>query len=87
MAFQKNIWTFLGMLVIGAIIGSLLGELLGILFSGTAKKFLTEGIPLGLKPFTIDLRIAELTVGFMFKFSILSIVGIFCGGYIYQKYI
>lgn len=87
MALQKNVWTFLGMLVIGAIIGSLLGELLGVLMSGTAQRFFTKGVELGLRAFTIDFRIAELTLGFTFKFSILSLVGIFCGGYIYQKYL
>jgi len=87
MTLQKNIWTFIGMLVIGAIIGSLLGELIGVLFSGTAQKFFTKGVELGLKSFTVDLRIAELTLGFTFKFSVLSLLGIFAGGYFYQKYI
>ncbi len=87
MALQKNIWTFLGLLVVGAVIGSLVGELFGVLLSGTAQKFFTYGVPLGLKSFTVDLRIAEITFGFTFKFSILSLVGIFLGGYVYQKYI
>ena len=82
---KKSTINFIIFLAVGAVLGNLIGELFGIFFSGTFQKFLADGIDIGIKSLSIDLRIIRFSIGFLFNITFLSIAGIFAGGYIYYR--
>jgi hypothetical protein len=91
---DKKISTMLLVVVIGILIGSYLNSIVEMLPGGgsVVKTFFTFSIPVGIgdfvnnKPVLIDLNAIKFQVGFMFKFSLLSIIGIFISLYFFRWY-
>lgn len=62
-------------LLMGAIVGGLLGEIIGsFLPDGTAKTLFMKSVPVGFKPFTLELYAMSLTFGLLLKFNFVSVL-------------
>ncbi|MFH1783288.1 MAG: DUF4321 domain-containing protein [bacterium] len=73
-------------IVFGALIGSVMGEIFGVFFQqGGMRTILSEGVFLGFDPMSINLQVIILTLGFSFKFNLLSAIGVILGVYAYRK--
>ncbi|MGB3366757.1 MAG: DUF4321 domain-containing protein [Acidaminobacteraceae bacterium] len=62
-------------LIIVILIGLVLGGVIGELFKDYIK-VLSYGETIGFSPVTIDLAIVELTIGFVMRINLSSIIGI-----------
>lgn len=84
---KKSGWTLLGFIFIGGLLGGMLGEILTV-FSPSEPiqtifaKALSPGID---PPLTINLILFKITIGFLFKINLLTILGIFLGIYLYKN--
>ena len=80
---EKNIWILLIFILYGLVVGGLLGEL--------ASKvnwlwWLSYSQSFGLgHPIELDLSVAKITFGLLFKISISSIIGMVLAIFIYKK--
>lgn len=84
---KKSGWTLLGFILIGGLLGGMLGEILSVfspsqqiqaIFAGS----LTPGID---PPLTVNLVLIKVTLGFLFKVNLLTILGILLGVYLYKN--
>ncbi|MCY4612366.1 MAG: DUF4321 domain-containing protein [Nitrospira sp.] len=84
---KKSGWTLLGFIFIGGLLGGLLGEVLTV-FSPSEPiqtifaKVLSPGID---PPLTVNLILIKVTLGFLFKINLLTILGILLGIYLYKN--
>jgi hypothetical protein len=91
---EKRISTLILISVIGILIGSYLNSIVEILPGGdnVVKTFFTYNIPFGIgdfvnnKPVLIDLHAIKFQIGFMIRFSLMSVIGIFVSLYIFRWY-
>lgn len=72
---------------VGGLVGTLLAGILGRLFGGGfIRTLLTDGVSFGLKPpVTINLRVLTRSFGFVFRITLLGVVGLVLGVYLYRK--
>lgn len=87
---SKNVWILLLVMLAGIVAGGFIGELLNNLAESVTQlsflKYLSYGISFGIpEPFSLDLGVLSLTFGFMIKFTVLGIAGMFVSGLIYRK--
>lgn len=68
---NKSFFVLLIVLLIGLVLGGVIGEL----FKDYIK-VLSYGETIGFSPVKIDLAIVELTIGFVMKINLSSIIGI-----------
>ena len=84
---KKSGWTLLGFIFIGGLLGGMLGEILTV-FSPSEpiqtifSKALSPGID---PPLTVNLVLIKITLGFLFKINLLTILGILLGVYLYKN--
>lgn len=91
---EKRVSTLFLVVIIGILIGSYLNSIVEMLPGGenVVKTFFTFSIPVGIgdfvnnKPVLVDLNAIKFQIGFMFKFSLLSIIGIFISLYFFRWY-
>jgi hypothetical protein len=91
---EKRLSTMLLVVLIGLLIGSYLNSVIMMLPLGESvvKTFFTYSIQFGIgdfvhnKPVLIDLHAIKFQIGFMFRFSLLSIIGIFVSLYFFRWY-
>jgi hypothetical protein len=91
---EKRVSTLFLVVIIGILIGSYLNSIVEMLPGGenVVKTFFTFSIPVGIgdfvnnKPVLVDLNAIKFQIGFMFKFSLLSIIGIFVSLYFFRWY-
>ena len=82
----KNVFWFVGVIVIGALLGSFLGKFIGLVLpNGSVKDLFATDLTAGLSPAMLDLRVIELTFGCIFKFNITSVLGILIAAYLFTK--
>lgn len=80
---EKNIWILIIFILSGLVVGGLLGEL--------ASKidwlwWLSYSQSFGLEsPIVLDLSVAKITFGLMFKISVSSIIGMILAIFVYRK--
>lgn len=84
---KKSGWTLLGFIFIGGLLGGLLGEILTVfspseLIQTIFAKALSPGID---PPLTVNLILIKVTLGFLFKINLLTILGILLGIYLYKN--
>ncbi len=84
---KKSGWTLIGFIVIGGLLGGVLGELLTVFSSSELiQTIFARSLSLGLAPpLTVDLVLIKVTLGFLFKINLLTILGIFLGIYLYKN--
>jgi hypothetical protein len=91
---EKRISTIVLVVFVGIIIGAYLNSIVSMLPGGenVVKTFFTYSIPFGIgdfahnKPALIDLHAVKFQFGFMIRFSLLSIIGIFVSLYLFRWY-
>jgi xanthosine utilization system XapX-like protein len=91
---EKRVSTLVLVVIVGILIGSYLNSFVEMLPGGenVVKTFFTYSIPVGIgdfvnnKPVLVDLNAIKFQIGFMFKFSLLSIIGIFVSLYFFRWY-
>lgn len=91
---EKRFSTLVLVAVVGILIGSYLNSFVSMLPVGESvvKTFFTYSIPFGVgdfvhnKPILIDLHAIKFQFGFMFRFSLLSIIGVFVSLYLFRWY-
>lgn len=83
----KSVGSLILFMVVGGLVGTVFGEILGrLLGGGVLRTVLSEGVPFGLNPpVTVDLRVLTLTLGFTFKITLLGVLGLVLGVYLYRK--
>jgi hypothetical protein len=74
-------------LLIGGLLGGILGEILRVIFpQGTIQTLFATNFTPGINPpWTIDLTLVKLTLGLSFKISLLSVLGMLLGVYLYKN--
>jgi len=80
---SRNAGILLIMLVIGAIVGGWAGTALSKFYPQYAIFQLTETV--GLPPATLDLYVVNLTLGFLLRINLFSILGMAAGYLVYRK--
>ncbi|NLD91810.1 MAG: DUF4321 domain-containing protein [Fibrobacter sp.] len=91
---EKRASTLILVVIVGILIGSYLNSFVEMLPGGenVVKTFFTYSIPVGIgdfvnnKPVLVDLNAIKFQIGFMFKFSLLSIIGVFISLYFFRWY-
>ncbi len=91
---EKRPSTLVLVVIVGILIGSYLNSFVEMLPGGenVVKTFFTYSIPVGIgdfvnnKPVFVDLNAIKFQIGFMFKFSLLSILGVFISLYFFRWY-
>jgi hypothetical protein len=91
---EKRVSTMVLVVIIGILIGSYLNSIVEMLPGGenVVKTFFTFSIPVGIgdfvnnKPVLVDLNAIKFQIGFMFEFSLLSIIGVFISLYFFRWY-
>ena len=84
---KKSGWTLLGFIFIGGLLGGMLGEILTV-FSPSEQiqtifaRALSPGID---PPLTVNLILFKITIGFLLKINLLTILGILLGVYLYKN--
>lgn len=75
-------------LIIGAVLGGILGEFLMKLpiFAGTAPYLTKHYVLLNVPPLTVDLYIAQIVGGLVLQPSLMSILGMLLGIFIYRRF-
>ena len=76
---KKSAWVLLAFIFIGGLLGGVLGEILRVFTPpGTVQNIFAKSVSPGLDPpFTVDLVLVKLTLGFLLKINLLTILGIF----------
>ena len=85
---RKSPWVLLLFLLIGGLLGGILGEVLQVMApkGGTIQAFFITAVTPGISPpLTIDLILLKLTLGFSLKISLLSVLGMLLGIYLYKN--
>jgi xanthosine utilization system XapX-like protein len=91
---EKRISTLVLVALMGILVGAYLNSIVEILPGGNnvVKTFFTYSIPFGIgdfvnnKPVLIDLNAVKFQAGFMIRFSLLSVIGIFVSLYLFRWY-
>ena len=91
---DKRSSTLILVVLVGLLIGSYLNSIVQMIPGGenVVKTFFTFSIPFGIgdfvnnKPVLIDLYAIKFQFGFMVRFSLLSIIGIFVSLYFFRWY-
>ena len=87
MTRYRRIGIFITWLVAGAVIGSLVSLLVGLVLpQGVVREFFLTGTNIGLGPFTLDLAVLSLTIGFTLTINIVGLLGIVFAGYYFRWY-
>lgn len=80
---EKNMWILLLFICAGLVIGGLLGQ---IAAQVDWLNWLSYGQSFGIaEPFTIDLNVIKITLGFIMNINIASIIGLAISLFIYKK--
>lgn len=84
---KKSGWALLGFVFIGGLLGGVLGEILTVFTSpGPVQTIFARSISPGLDPpLTVDLVLIKITMGFLLKLNLLTLLGILLGYYLYKN--
>ncbi len=70
----------------GALLGSFLGKFIAQFFPhGRAHDLFATEISAGLYPAHVDLRVLDLTLGCVFRFNVMTLVGILLAAFLYKR--
>lgn len=84
---RKTSWMFIFFILTGGLLGGVLGEILRVLTSeGVIRDLFLTGFEPGISPpFTLNLQLFSITLGFTIKINLLTLLGIILGIYIYKQ--
>ncbi|GEM_PF-3592718 len=85
-AGKKRVGFFVSIVLLFGIGGGVISEILEMVMEeGKFRDILTHGIELYMKPVEINLAVINLTFGLGIKFTLLSVLFMFLGGWLYYK--
>ncbi|KXG77068.1 DUF4321 domain-containing protein [Thermotalea metallivorans] len=76
----RNPWLLFVLLATGVVIGGVLGEIFR-----DSIKILSYGKSIGFQPFTLDLSVIKLTLGFILHLNLASVIGIILAILIFSR--
>ncbi|NOZ63561.1 MAG: DUF4321 domain-containing protein [Caldiserica bacterium] len=83
---KKRVAFFISIVLLFGIGGGVISEILEMVMEeGRFRDILTHGVELYMKPVEINLSVINLTFGLGIKFTLLSILFMFLGGWLYYK--
>ena len=83
---MKSWFEVAAIVVAGAVLGSFLGKFVAAVSpAGKIHDMLANDITAGLHPTNLDLRVVDLTFGCIFRFNLLSIVGVLLAAFLYKR--
>jgi len=84
---RKSIGVLLIFILIGGMLGGIFGEILSVMApNGTIQNIFASTFSPGINPpLTIDLVLLKLAFGLSIKVSLLSVLGMFLGAYLYKQ--
>jgi len=84
---RKSIGVLLIFILIGGMLGGIFGEILRVMApNGAIQNIFASNFSPGINPpLTVDLVLLKLTFGFSIKVSLLSVLGMFLGAYLYKQ--
>jgi len=84
---RKTPWMFIFFILTGGLLGGVLGEVLGVFSpAGVISDLFLTGFDPGIDPpFTLNLHLFTITVGFTIRINLLTLLGIILGIYIYKQ--
>ncbi len=87
MKATDSVVVLLAIVILGGLIGSVLGEVIGTLLpGGVLERLLSRGVSPGLNPpFTLDLKVIVLTIGFSVKVTVASVLGMLLSVVIWKR--
>lgn len=84
---KKSVSFVILILFLGAAVGTALGEIIGFLLpEGVVEQFFLRSALVGFEPFTANLGVFTLTIGFSLKLNIIGVIGIAFTAYILRWY-
>ena len=81
---SSGVWLFIVIVLFGMLIGNFLTELILLIPVNTLTKIFSTGFPIYLHDTNFDMKIIQLTFGFVLKINIGSVLGIFLGIYLFR---
>ncbi len=80
-------WMFIFFVLTGGLLGGVLGEILRVLSpEGVIRDLFLTGFNPGISPpFTLDLQLFSITLGFTIRINLLTLLGIILGVYVYKQ--
>ncbi|OGL40087.1 MAG: hypothetical protein A3C43_01385 [Candidatus Schekmanbacteria bacterium RIFCSPHIGHO2_02_FULL_38_11] len=81
---SSGVWLFIVIVLFGMLIGNFLTELILLIPLNTLTKIFSTGFPISLRDTNFDMKIIQLTFGFVLKINIGSVLGIFLGIYLFR---
>lgn len=84
---RKSPWILVTCVIVGGLLGGLLGETLSAVFRpGIIQNIFTQALNLGITPpFTIDLWLLKISLGFTLKMNLLTFIGMLLGVFVYKQ--
>ena len=82
-----SVVVLLAIVILGGLIGSVFGEVFAMFLpGGWLERLLAKGVSPGLNPpFTLDLKVIVVTVGFTVKVTLASILGMILSLFIWKR--
>lgn len=81
----RNVVTFGGILIVGALLGSFLGSFTGMVFpEGAVHDLFSQHLTAGLEPMRLNLQVLEITLGCIVKLNMTSILGILVAAFLFR---
>ena len=81
---NSGIFLFILMVLLGMLIGNVITELVLLIPVNILTKIFSTGFPISLHDTNFDLKVIELTFGFVMKINIGSVFGIFLGIFLFR---
>lgn len=84
---RKTPWMFIFFVLTGGLLGGVLGEILRVLSpEGVIRDLFLTGFNPGISPpFTLNLQLFSITLGFTLQVNLLTLLGIILGIYVYKQ--
>jgi hypothetical protein len=84
---RKSPWVLVICVIIGGLLGGLLGETLTAVFRpGIIQNIFAQALNLGITPpFTVDLWLLKISLGFTLKMNLLTFIGMLLGVFVYKQ--
>lgn len=81
---SSGVWLFIVIVLLGMMIGNVITELVLLIPVNILTKIFSTGFPICLHDTNFDMKVIQLTFGFILQMNIGSVFGIFLGIYLFR---